>query len=112
VGRKTYPRRNKSRCGGKGTTRAKHPNEDAEEMMRSRMGSPLIRQPSQEQDINMVRAKNDISVIAQSDGEDVRTRCLSLMLDLWSEIESSGSPSTCRRAWAQVPSPFFTWKSD
>jgi hypothetical protein len=40
-------------------------------MMRSRMGSPLIRQPWQEQDNNMVREQNDISAIAQSDGEDV-----------------------------------------
>ena len=46
-------------------------------MMRSRMGSPLIRQPSQEQDINMVREQNGISVIAQSDGEVV---CNSLPL--------------------------------
>jgi hypothetical protein len=91
VDSKTYPRRNNSRCWLKGTTRAKHPNEDAKQMMRSRMGSPFIRQPSQEQDINMVREQNAISIIAQNDGEDV-SNSLPLMLgplELWSKTESS-----------------------
>jgi hypothetical protein len=55
------------------------------------MGSPFIRQPSQEQDINMVREQNAISIIAQDDGEDV-SNSLPLMLgplELWSKTESS-----------------------
>lgn len=80
-------------------------------MMRSRMGSPFIRQPSQEQDINMVREQNAISIIAQNDGEDV-SNSLPLMLGPLEQNREQLISEHMQACLVSGALPILTWKSD